>query len=112
MSGSKYNRAFTTGGLFHAESSIVALEYQQPMDWKSVSDSVIKCNLLQSRSETTLKRQTRGIASCYLETLRDPDVRLLINESGHETAFGHGLSLVMQYSKGARPASQSMWRFV
>lgn len=88
--------AFTTGGLFHAESLIVALEYQDLKDWTAVSDFVIKRNLLQSRTETTLKRQTREIVS-RLETLRDPEVEFLINASSQEQAYMLWLAVCRRY---------------
>lgn len=96
MSGSKYSMAFTTGGLFHAESLIVALEYQDLKYWTAVSDFVIKRNLLQSRTETTLKRQTREIVS-RLETLRDPEVEFLINASSQEQAYMLWLAVCRRY---------------
>lgn len=88
--------AFTTGGLFHAESLIVALEYQDLKYWTAVSDFVIKRNLLQSRTETTLKRQTREIVS-RLETLRDPEVEFLINASSQEQAYMLWLAVCRRY---------------
>ena len=88
--------SFTTGGLFHPESVTVALQYQELKDWKAVSDRVVEQNLLQSRTETSLKRQTREIVS-RLETLHDREVDYLINASSQEQAYLLWLAVCRRY---------------
>lgn len=88
--------AFTTGGLFHAESVTVALQYQELKDWKAVSGTVVEQNLLQSRTETTLKRQTREIVA-RLETLHDREVDYLISGSSQEQAYLLWLAVCRRY---------------
>ena len=56
MVKSQYNMSFSSGGLFFNESLKVAEVYLEKKDWKIVRDTVLKNNILQARTESSLAR--------------------------------------------------------
>jgi len=81
-----YSLSFTTGGLFHRESLILARLFAEVNDWNRVRDQVLSENLLQSRTLNTSKRQCREIIS-RLETLDPMELNLLISGSTQEQKY-------------------------
>ena len=68
--------SFTTGGLFHQETVTLSLLYLELGDWKLLRDKVLDENLLQARTQNTLKRVYREIVS-RLKTLSPAELQLL-----------------------------------
>jgi hypothetical protein len=56
-----YKLSFTTGGLYYPEALKVAALYQQLGNWPAVSQAIASQNLLQARTQSTLKRSTREL---------------------------------------------------
>jgi len=85
MTDDKYKLSFSTGGLFHRESVILAELFLESNDWDSVRDSVLSENLLQTRTQASSKRSCREIIS-RLETLSHEELDLLVNGTFQEQA--------------------------
>ena len=77
--------SFTTGGLFHRESVELAALYRDSGDWTAVRAQVIGQNLLQSRTQSTLKRVCREIIG-RLKTLSGREIEYLVAGSSAEQA--------------------------
>ena len=77
--------SFTVGGLFHHESVDLAALYQGLGDWTAVRNQVIEHNLLQSRTQSTLKRVCREIIA-RLRTLGEEELEYLIKGKRSEQA--------------------------
>lgn len=88
--------SFTTGGLFRAESMQLAQEYCALEDWDAVSAKTITNNLLQSRTVTSLKRQTHEIIS-RLKTLQISEVEYLMDSSNQEQGYLLWLAVCRRY---------------
>lgn len=78
MENKKYAMAFTTGGLFLRESTLVAELYMSLKDWDLVKDKVQENNSFQSRTKTALIRVTREIFK-RMRTLSDLEVEFLLD---------------------------------
>ena len=63
MSDNRYSMSFTTGGLFHRESVNLTKLYLDLGDWNSVRNKVVEENLLQARTQNTLKRVCSEVVS-------------------------------------------------
>ena len=74
----KYSMAFTTCSLLTQESIKIAELYLEKEDWKEVSKNAIELNLLQHRTESSLKRTLSEIIS-RLKLLPIDAIRLLSN---------------------------------
>ena len=83
MTKSLYNMSFSSGGLFFNESLGIAEIYLENKDWKLVRDKVLKNNILQARTKSSLERTTREIIP-RLRLLTDNQLRLLISGSRQE----------------------------
>ena len=57
--GSQYELAFTTGGLFAREASLLAPKYLELQDWSEVRILAVEDNLLQTRTRSTSVRHVR-----------------------------------------------------
>jgi hypothetical protein len=86
MAKSEYNMSFSSGGLCFNESLRVAEVYLEKKDWNLVRDIVLKRNILQARTESSLKRITREVIS-RLRLLTCNQLKLLINGSRQEQNF-------------------------
>jgi len=73
----KYSLSFTAGGLMQAESVMLAELYLRLGDWQRVRNRVLEENLLQSRTQGSLKRLS-GEAISRLERLDDHELVLLV----------------------------------
>ncbi len=91
-----YSLSFTTGGLFHQESLILAKLYVEANDWDRVRTQVLSENLLQSRTLNTSKRQCREIIS-RLKTLDPKELDLLISGSAQEQKYLLWLAVCRHY---------------
>jgi hypothetical protein len=96
MKKDTYNLSFTTGGLFHRESLILASLFAEVNDWDRVRDQVLSENLLQSRTLNTSKRQCREIIS-RLETLEQSELDLLIYGSTQEQKYLLWIAVCRRY---------------
>ena len=81
-----YNMSFTSGGLFFNESLKVAEVFQRNNDWKIVRDTVLENNIIQTRTEKSLKTITGEIIT-RLKLLTNNQLKLLITGYKHETEF-------------------------
>ena len=86
MVKSGYNMSFTSGGLFFNESLKVAEVFLEKKDWKTVRDAVLENNIIQTRTESSLKRITREVIT-RLKLLTDNQLKLLISGYKHEQNF-------------------------
>ena len=91
-----YSLSFTTGGLFHRESLLLARLFGEVNDWDQVRDHVLSENLLQSRTLNTSKRQCREIIS-RLETLEQSELDLLIYGSTQEQKYLLWMAVCRRY---------------
>ena len=80
---SKYKMSFTVGGLFYQESIAAVELYIQKKDWTAVHEEILKSNLFQVRTISTLKRITREILS-RLEVLSLEQLGIIHNGSRQE----------------------------
>jgi bacteriophage exclusion system BrxA-like protein len=77
MTSKRYRISFTSGSLHHLESVQVAELYLELGDWKAVRAEVLRCNLLQARTERTAKTVCREIID-RLKTLNDRELVFLV----------------------------------
>lgn len=74
--------SFTTGGLFHRESVNLTKLYLDLGNWNSVRNKVVEENLLQARTQNTLKRVCSEVVS-RLKLLSIVELEFL-NQGGHQ----------------------------
>lgn len=86
MSHDRYIMSFTTGGLFHRESVLLAGLSLEFNDWTVVRNKVIDENLLQARTLNTQKRICREVIS-RLKTFNIEELRFLIDASRQEQSY-------------------------
>jgi hypothetical protein len=96
MSKDRYSMSFTTGSLFHHESVKLANLYFEIKNWDEVRNSVISDNLLQARTQNTLKRVCREIIS-RLKTLTPNEIELLIQGSSQEQSYLLWIAVCRRY---------------
>ena len=92
----KYSLSFTTGALFHRESVMLAQLYLDHGDWISVRDTVLRENLLQTRTMNTLKRVSREVVS-RLKLLSSVELQYLVDGSDQEQAYLLWLAVCRRY---------------
>lgn len=83
---SKYAASFTTGGLFHRESQLLAEHYLSLRSWESVCEKVNEENLLQVRAGSSSKRICREVAS-RLKTLSTHELEFLVAGPDQDQAY-------------------------
>ncbi len=83
---SRYKLSFTTGGLFVHESIALASLYLDLDDWNAVREQVIKDNVLQTRTLSTLHRTTREIIA-RLEYLTHDELAFLVLTSVQDQGY-------------------------
>ncbi|MDY0269924.1 DUF1819 family protein [Trichloromonas sp.] len=96
MSSNRYSMSFTTGGLFHRESVMLAALYLDLGDWDAVRDKVVAENLLQTRTLNSLKRVCREVVS-RLRTLAQGELEFLVGASQQEQAHLLWLAVCRRY---------------
>lgn len=96
MSLQKYSMAFSTGGLFHAESVKLSKLYLEIGDWNKVRNYAIETNVLQTRTATTLKRVYREVFS-RLETLHVEELEFLVQADAINQGYLIWMSICRRY---------------
>jgi hypothetical protein len=81
--GGGYRMSFTTGGLFHQESLRLAELHRQLGDWDATWAKAMETNLLQSRTQSTLRRTSRELILRLL-TLSETELELLLDGGPEE----------------------------
>ncbi len=85
MSSPKYRMSFSTGGLFVAQSALLAELYLDLADWDQVRARAIEENLLQTRTVSSAKRISLEI--CHrLGELDEQELELLVEGDPSEQA--------------------------
>ncbi|MCY4379752.1 MAG: DUF1819 family protein [Candidatus Dadabacteria bacterium] len=98
MSRKRYSTSFKTGnGLFSRESVNLASLYMELGDWNVVRDKVVSENLLQFRTQNTLKRFCSEVIS-RLKTLSFDELRLLVETNPREQRYLLWIALCRRYS--------------
>lgn len=88
--------SFTTGGLFNRGSVKLTALYLDLGDWDAVRDKAIAENVLQARTQSTLKRVVREVVS-RLKTLSQGELAFLVEGSYHEQAYLLWLAVCRRY---------------
>lgn len=96
MNREKYIVSFTTGSLFHHESVTLAGLYLALGQWKAVRDKVIKENILQARTLTSLERVCREVIS-RLKTLNAEELDFLTRAGHKEQGYLLWLAICRRY---------------
>lgn len=96
MSNERYNMSFIGGGLLHHESVKLAKVYLKSADWSSVREKVIAENLLQARTQNTLKRICNEIIS-RLSVLNSCELEILSEGNHQEQAYILWLAVCRRY---------------
>lgn len=78
--------SFTTGGLLHRESLVLAAMYLDAGDWAHVRAQAIEQNVIQAKTLTTLKRVIRE-AIFRLKTLGKSELEFLLRGTHQEQAY-------------------------
>jgi len=85
MTSGRYRLSFTSGSLYHRESVKLAELYLSLRDWDEVRAQALRENLLQARTESTAKRNSREAIS-RLKTLSDSELAFLPEANHQEQA--------------------------
>lgn len=96
MSDKKYIMAFTTGSLFQRESLELARLYLEEGDWQKVRENALKHNLLQARTQATLKRVFCEI-SIRLSTLSSEELEFLVHSDSKDQCYLLWLAVCRRY---------------
>jgi len=96
MANERYSMSFTTGGLFHRESVMIATLYLELRDWDAVRDKILSDNLLQTRTFETSKRLCREIIS-RLKKLSSPELNFLVHANFQEQAYLLWIAVCRRY---------------
>jgi len=96
MTQEKYIVSFTTGSLFLHESVTLAGLYLELGQWKTVRDKVIKENLLQARTVSSLERVCREVIS-RLKTLNAEELKFLVRSGHQEQGYLLWLAICRRY---------------
>jgi len=88
--------SFTTGALFHRESVKLAALFLELKDWNAVRNMVLSDNLLQARTQNTLKRVCSEIIS-RLKTLDPCELELLIQSNTQEQGYLLWMAVCRRY---------------
>ncbi len=96
MANPQYKMSFSTGGLFVQESTAIAEAFQESRDWKETRERVINQNLLQARTESSLKRTTRE-AIFRLQKLKNDELDFLVSAQPEDRAYLLWLAVCRYY---------------
>lgn len=78
MTTPPYALTFTTGAAFLSETVLLAELYNKEKDWDQVRTDVLATNLLQARTQSTLKKLYRELSS-RLKKLSGEEISLFVN---------------------------------
>jgi len=81
----EYNMSFTAGGLHSQDSVRIAKLFMDISNWTEVRQHVIEQNILQSRTQATLKRLSKELCS-RLQCLNMTELQILIDGNSQEQA--------------------------
>ncbi len=79
MGTKKYNMSFTSGALLQRESLVILNIYMLLLDWKKVEKEILDKNILQARTQSTLKRIYGEIASRLIKLTKSE--LLILNDA-------------------------------
>lgn len=96
MKSKLYSLSFTTGALMHQESITIAERYAALQDWEQVRRQVIAENLLQTRTQNTLRRFCREVIS-RLKLLNATELALLVTGTLQEQRYLLWLAICRRY---------------
>jgi hypothetical protein len=96
MIKSTYSMSFTTGSLLIYESIKIAEVYYKYKDWKKVREEVIKENLLQLRTQNSIKRVCAEIIS-RLKRLNNYEIEYLVSANSKEQGYILWIALCRRY---------------
>lgn len=96
MKSKLYSLSFTTGALMHQESITIAERYAALQDWEQVRKQVIAENLLQTRTQNTLRRFCREVIS-RLKLLNTIELALLVTGTLQEQRYLLWLAICRRY---------------
>lgn len=96
MNNVRYSTSFTTGSLFHREAVDLAALYLELGHWNTVRSKVIAENLLQTRTQSTLKRVFREVAS-RLRMLNPDELEYLVGSNHQDQAYLLWLAICRRY---------------
>lgn len=86
MTVEPYNMSFTSGGLLHRESVLLAEVYERLGNWATVREHALQQNLLQARTQSSLKRKCREVVF-RLQNLSADELRYFANCSSQDQAY-------------------------
>lgn len=92
-----YSLSFTTGTLLFQESIRMAELFAELQDWSAVREKVVAENLLQVRTQNTLRRFCREIIS-RLKLLNDAESALLVSGTAQEQRYLLWLAICRRYA--------------
>lgn len=78
-----YRMSYTTGGLFYNESSLILSHFIQTHSWEDVQHEVLENNLLQLRTQSSIKRVAREIIT-RLKALTDEEINFFTDATSEE----------------------------
>lgn len=93
----KYRMSFTTGSLLHLESVQLAELYVEIGCWKEVSAQALESNLLQSRTQRTLKKICREVVA-RLKHLSAEELEFLTASDRQDQGYTLWLAVCRHYS--------------
>lgn len=96
MKSETYSMSFTTGGIFYHESLLTARLVLETGNWDETRARIIKDNLLQARTQNTLKRVYSEVAS-RLNRLSTDELRLLTGNPRHDQNHILWLAICKRY---------------
>jgi len=92
----RYSMSFTSGSLLHPESVNLATIFLELKDWTGVRDKVVSENLLQARTQNTLKRTCSEIIS-RIKRLNSAELDLLVDGTSQEQGYLLWLAVCRRY---------------
>lgn len=96
MNDDKYIMSFSTGGLFLGESLKLARLYLKLCDWDSVRNKVVDENILQARTQNSLKRVCREVIA-RIKTLNHDELEHFVAGSHQEQVYLLWLAVCRRY---------------
>lgn len=96
MNEDRYSMSFTVGGLFRHESVKLAILYMKYSNWKAVRNDVICNNILDARTQGTLKRIYNEIAS-RLKKMSDEELDFLVKATYQEQGYLLWIAICRRY---------------
>ncbi len=93
----KYRMSFTVGGLFYQEAVSATDLYIKSKDWAKVREEILKTNLFQARTQSSLKRICREVLS-RLKLLSLEQLKIIQDGSRQEQLQMLWIAVCKRYS--------------